>query len=255
MHPILFSFGKLTIFSYGFFYALALFTSITYLSSQLKKSKDKSFSQNGLYSLCLYIIIFEIFGARLFFVLTNPQDFVLNPLDVFKLWEGGLVYYGGLIFAALFLLVYVRVKKISILKLGDFFAPALALGHAIGRIGCFLAGCCYGKETNVPWSVVFKDKNSLAVIGVHLHPTQLYEAFGNFLIFILLYFYLKKEHKKGIILAAYFILYAVLRFIVEFFRGDPGGGVQYFGLSISQAVSIFLFIIGVFIVCKNKKKK
>jgi phosphatidylglycerol:prolipoprotein diacylglycerol transferase len=255
MHPILFSIGKLTIFSYGFFYALALFMSVTYLSNQLKKSKEKIFSQDELYSLFLYIIITEVIGARLFFIFANLQEFTANPINAFKLWEGGLVYYGGLIAATMFLLIYVNIKKISILKLGDFFIPALALGHAIGRIGCFLAGCCYGKETNVPWAVVFKDKNSSAVIGVHLHPTQLYEAFGNFLIFIFLHFYSKKNPQKGQITALYFISYAILRFTIEFFRGDLDRGSQYFGLSISQIVSICLFIIGVFIVCKSKKRK
>jgi phosphatidylglycerol:prolipoprotein diacylglycerol transferase len=254
MYPILFSIGKITIYSYGFFYALALFMSVTYLSSLLKKSKERIFSQDEFYSLCIYIIIVEVIGARLFFILSNLQDFSSNFLDIFKLWQGGLVYYGGLIFASIFLLVYIKIKEISMLKLGDFFAPALALGHAIGRIGCFLAGCCYGKETNVPWAVVFTDKNSSAVIGVHLHPTQLYESFGNFLIFIFLYFYSKKNPRKGQVTAAYFISYAILRFIIEFFRNDPARGLQYFGLSISQIVSICLFIIGVFIVCNNKKK-
>ncbi|MDR2427961.1 MAG: prolipoprotein diacylglyceryl transferase [Endomicrobium sp.] len=252
MHSIIFSFGKLTIFSYGLFVALAFFTAITYLSKQIKKSKEKILSQDELYSLFIYIIVSGIIGARLLFVFSNPQDFVLDPMSVFKLWEGGLIYYGGFISAAIFVLAYVRIKKISILKLGDFFAPALALGHAIGRIGCFFAGCCYGKETNVAWSVVFRDKNSLAALGVHLHPTQLYESFGNFLIFFLLYFYSKKEHKKGFLVSFYFISYAVLRFVVEFFRGDPDRGGQYFGLSVSQILSLILFIIGVSIICKKK---
>jgi phosphatidylglycerol:prolipoprotein diacylglycerol transferase len=252
MHPIIFSFGKLTIFSYGLFVALAFFTAITYLSKQIKKSKEKILSQDELYSLFIYITVSGIIGARLLFVFSNPQDFVLDPMSVFKLWEGGLTYYGGFISAAIFVLAYVRIKKISILKLGDFFAPALALGHAIGRIGCFFAGCCYGKETNVAWSVVFRDKNSLAALGVHLHPTQLYESFGNFLIFFLLYFYSKKEHKKGFLVSFYFISYAVLRFVVEFFRGDPDRVGQYFGLSVSQILSLILFIIGVSIICKKK---
>jgi phosphatidylglycerol:prolipoprotein diacylglycerol transferase len=253
MHPIIFSIGKLTIFSYGLFVGLAFFTAITYLSNQIKKSKEKILSQDELYSLFIYIIVSGIIGARLLFVLSNPQDFVLDPISVFKLWEGGLTYYGGFISATVFVLAYVRIKKIPILNLSDFFAPALALGHAIGRIGCFFAGCCYGKETHVPWSVVFRDKNSLAVIGVHLHPTQLYEAFGNFLIFIFLHFYSKKNPKKGWITATYFISYAILRFGVEFFRGDPDRGLQYFGLSISQIISIFLFIIGVFIYARKSK--
>jgi phosphatidylglycerol:prolipoprotein diacylglycerol transferase len=148
--------------------------------------------------------------------------------------------------------MYVRIKKISILKLGDFFVPSLALGHAIGRIGCFFAGCCYGKETDVAWSVVFRDKNSSAVLNVHLHPTQLYEALGNFLIFFFLYFYSKKEHEKGFLVSFYFISYAVLRFIVEFFRGDLDRWRQCVGLSISQILSLILFIIGVSITCRKK---
>ena len=138
------------------------------------------------------------------------------------------------------------------MKLGDFFIPALALCHAIGRIGCFFSGCCYGKESNLPWAVVFEDKHSSAVIGVHLHPTQIYEALGNFLLFIFLHFYSKKEHNTGMTFALYFMCYAVLRFIVEFFRGD-NREIQYFGLSVSQIISIFLFVIGVCIYAKTRK--
>jgi phosphatidylglycerol:prolipoprotein diacylglycerol transferase len=252
MHPIIFSIGKLTIFSYGFFVALAFFTAITYLSNQIKKSKEKILSQDELCFLFIYIIISGIIGARLLFVFLNPQDFALDFMLVFKLWRGGLTYYGGFIATAIFMLTYAIIKKISILKLGDFFTPALALGHAIGRIGCFFAGCCYGKETNVAWSVVFRDKSSLAVLGARLHPTQLYEAFGNFLIFFILYFYSKKEYEKGFLISFYFISYAVLKFVVEFFRGDPDRGGQYFGLSVSQVLSLTLFIIGVSIRCKKK---
>ncbi|MDR1122658.1 MAG: prolipoprotein diacylglyceryl transferase [Endomicrobium sp.] len=252
MHPIIFSIGKLTIFSYGFFIALAFFTAIAYLSNQIKKSKEKIVSQDELYSLFVYIIIFGIIGARLLFIFLNPQDFALDFMLVFKLWKGGLTYYGGFIATVIFVLVYVIIKKISILKLGDFFAPALALGHAIGRIGCFFAGCCYGKKTNVAWSVIFRDKSSLADLGVRLHPTQLYEAFGNFLIFFLLYFYSKKEREKGFLISFFFISYAVLKFTVEFFRGDPDRGRQYFGLSVSQILSLILFIIGASMACKKK---
>jgi phosphatidylglycerol:prolipoprotein diacylglycerol transferase len=254
MYPIIFTIGKVTIFSYGLFVALAFFTAITYLSNQIRKSKEKILSQDELYSLFIYIIVSGIIGARLLFVLSNLQDFVLDPMSVFKLWEGGLTYYGGFISATVFVLAYARIKKISILELADFFSPALALGHTIGRIGCFLAGCCYGKETNVAWSVVFKDKNSLAVLGVYLHPTQLYEAFGNFLIFIFLHFYSKNNPKKWQITATYFISYAILRFSVEFFRGDSARCSQYFGLSISQVISICLFIIGGFISYARKSK-
>jgi phosphatidylglycerol:prolipoprotein diacylglycerol transferase len=173
-----------------------------------------------------------------------------NPLDIFKVWQGGLVYYGGFIAVVVFTIMYCKIKNMQVLFLGDFFSPALALGHAIGRLGCFFAGCCYGKETNMSWGVVFKDKQSLAVLGEHLHPTQIYESLGNLFIFFILLFYTKKERKVGNVFAVYLILYAVLRFLVECFRGDDRG-MCYFGLSISQNISIILFVVGVFIYARK----
>jgi phosphatidylglycerol:prolipoprotein diacylglycerol transferase len=196
-------------------------------------------------------MIFGVAGARLFFIFTNSNEFILYPLNIFKIWQGGLVYYGGFIAVIILAYAYTKIKKILLLKLCDFFAPALALGHALGRIGCFFSGCCYGKESSLPWAVVFINEHSLAVRGKPLHPTQLYESFANFLLFVFLHFYSKKEHKPGVSFAVYITIYAVLRFVIEFFRGDYRG-VQCFGFSISQIISIFLFIIGVFIVCRKK---
>ncbi|MCA6072230.1 MAG: prolipoprotein diacylglyceryl transferase [Endomicrobium sp.] len=254
MHPILFSFGGITIFSYGVIVALGFVATILYLSHSLNKSKERMFSQDELYSLVVRIIVFGIIGSRFLFVLINLREFMSAPLDIFKIWQGGLVYYGGLLMALVFITMYAKEKKIQVFELVDFFVPALALGHAIGRIGCFFSGCCYGRESNLPWSVVFEDKHSSAVIGVHLHPTQIYEALGNFVLFVFLHFYSKKEHKTGAVLALYFMCYAVLRFIVEFFRGD-NREIRYFGLSMSQAVSIFLFIIGVCIYARTRKNR
>lgn len=250
MYPILFSFGNFRIFSYGFFVALAFVISIYYLSYSLNRLKFRILSQEELSSLFVYVVLFGIIGARFFYVLTNINEYVVNPLDIFKVWQGGLVYYGGFITVAIFAIIYCKVKNIQILCLGDFFAPALALGHAIGRIGCFFAGCCYGKESNLPWAVVFTDKQSLAVLGEHLHPTQIYESLGNFCIFFILFFYSKKKRRIGDIFSIYLILYAILRFVVECFRGDYRG-IQYFGLSISQNISIILLIIGVFIYARE----
>ncbi|MDR0723615.1 MAG: prolipoprotein diacylglyceryl transferase, partial [Endomicrobium sp.] len=186
----------------------------------------------------------------IFYILTNLIEYMANPLDIFKVWQGGLVYYGGFIAVVVFTIMYCKIKNMQVLFLGDFFSPALALGHAIGRLGCFFAGCCYGKETNMSWGVVFKDKQSLAVLGEHLHPTQIYESLGNLFIFFILLFYTKKERKVGNVFAVYLILYAVLRFLVECFRGDDRG-MCYFGLSISQNISIILFVVGVFIYARK----
>jgi phosphatidylglycerol:prolipoprotein diacylglycerol transferase len=251
VYPILFEFWNFTIYTYGFFVAVAFIAAIFYLLHSTKKPKEKIISQNDLYSLVIYIMIFGIVGARLFFVFTDLNEFILYPLSIFKIWQGGLVYYGGFIAVIVFIYAYAKRKKIFLFKLGDFFVPALALGHALGRVGCFFAGCCYGKESTLPWAVVFINEHSLAVRGKPLHPTQLYEAFANLLLFVFLHFYSKKERRSGVSFAVYIIGYAILRFIIEFFRSDYRGA-QYFGFSVSQIISVFLFATGVFIICRKK---
>ncbi|MDR1401014.1 MAG: prolipoprotein diacylglyceryl transferase [Endomicrobium sp.] len=252
MYPILFSLGNFKIYSYGFFVALAFMAAIFYLSYSIKKTREKLIQYDELYSLFTYMAVFAILGARSLFIFVNLRDFVLYPLDVLKIWNGGLVYYGGFISAAIFTLIYAKKKKMMIFNLGDFFVPALALGHAIGRIGCFFAGCCYGKETNLPWAVVFTDKYSLAVRGVYIHATQLYESIVNFILFMFLHFYSKKNTKvPGMAFVTYLVIYATSRFIIEFFR-DNCRGIHCFGFSISQIISVFLFIIGVLIIWKKK---
>jgi phosphatidylglycerol:prolipoprotein diacylglycerol transferase len=251
MHPILFTFRNFTIHTYGFFVATAFIAAIFYLSHSIKKSKEKIISQDVLYFLATYIMIFGVAGARLFFVFTDLNEFMLCPLSIFKIWQGGLVYYVGFIAVIIFAYAYAKRKKILLLKLGDFFAPALALGQGLGRIGCFFAGCCYGKESSLPWAIVFTNEHSLAVRGKSLHPSQLYEAFANLLLFVFLHFYSKKARKSGGSFAAYITSYAVFRFIIEFFRGDYRG-VQYFGFSVSQIISVFLFGAGAFIICRKK---
>ncbi len=252
MHPIMLSLGSITVYTYGFFIAVGFLTAFYYISYSLKKSNNKIISQEDLYSLFLYAIIAAIVGARLLYVLVNIKDFIAAPLSVFKVWQGGLVYYGGFIAAAAFIIFYAKKKKIPLGKLSDIVAPALALGHLFGRIGCFFAGCCYGKTCDLPWAVVFTDAHSLAVKGIAVHPTQLYEAFGNLVIFAVLYFYNRKNHAAGKTFALYLVFYAVLRFSIEFFRGDFRGAV-FAGLSISQTVSIFLLFSGLFIIYRADK--
>jgi phosphatidylglycerol:prolipoprotein diacylglycerol transferase len=251
MYPILFNFRFITIYSYGLFVALAFIVATCYSSYSIKKSKEKLISQDKLYSLVMCIFIFALVGGRVFYIFTNIDEFVLEPINIFKLWRGGFVYYGGFISAVIFIIVYARRTKKDFLKLCDFFCPVLTLGHAIGRIGCFFAGCCYGRHSTLLWSVVFMDKNSLAVRGKHLHPTQLYESFGNFLLFLFLHFYSRRKNRVGVVFGIYLIAYAVLRFIIEFFRDDYRGP-SFFCFSISQVMSIFLFIIGAFVACRKE---
>ncbi|MCL1972916.1 MAG: prolipoprotein diacylglyceryl transferase [Endomicrobia bacterium] len=250
MHPILFSFGNFTVYTYGLFVAVGFFTATLYVA---KTVKSDIISQDNLYSLFLYTIVAAIVGARILYILTNLGEFAGAPLDIFKIWQGGLVYYGGFIVAVLYVIWYAKRKKIPLARLSDAIAPALGLGHFFGRLGCFFAGCCYGKECSLPWSVVFNNTDTLALRGVHLHPVQIYEALGNLMIFVILHFYNKKEHIAGKTFALYLIIYAVLRFSLEFFRGDFRGAT-FAGLSIAQLVSIILLAAGSIIILRANKK-
>ena len=253
MHPILFKFFGIELYSYGLFAAFAFLAAFSYISAGVKKSKPPLIASDILQNLFLYLVLTAILGARILYVIINFKTYAQAPLDIFKIWEGGLVYYGGFACAVLFVIFYSKKHKIPILKFADIIAPALALGHALGRIGCFCAGCCYGKPTEVPWGVVFSNADSLALKNVHIHPTQIYESFFNFLIFVALHLYNKKNHKNGKTAAFYFILYSVMRFTVEFFRGDERGEFLL-GLSPAQNISIALFILGIVLLRIFKKR-
>jgi phosphatidylglycerol:prolipoprotein diacylglycerol transferase len=255
MHPVLFSFFGIKLYSYGLFAAFAFLAAFFYISAGVKKTKPPLIAPDALQNLFLLSAAIAIAGARLLYVLINLKSFLQAPADIFKIWEGGLVYYGGFVCAVLFVVFYLKKHKIPALNFADITAPALALGHALGRVGCFFAGCCYGKPAEVPWSVVFSNADSLALKNVHIHPTQLYESVFNFLIFVILHLYNKRKRGSGKTAAFYLILYSVMRFTVEFFRGDERGEFLL-GLSPSQNISLALFaaaiVLLLFIRGKNK---
>jgi phosphatidylglycerol:prolipoprotein diacylglycerol transferase len=250
VYPIICNFAGITIYSYGLLVAIGLFSAFLYISQTLKKTKYALISQENFHTLFFFTVIFGAIGARLLYVITDFTYYFSYPLEVFQIWKGGIVYYGGFALGFLFIAAYVCIKKISFLKICDLFAPALALGHFFGRLGCFFAGCCYGKETKVPWSVVFTNANALAVKGSHIHPTQLYESFANFLLFLFLWLYPKKKKcHDGFVLVVYLFSYAAIRFTVETFRGDFRG-IKIASFSISQAASVVLFIAAIFVMRK-----
>jgi phosphatidylglycerol:prolipoprotein diacylglycerol transferase len=240
MYPELLKIGNFTIYTYGVLVALGFFIGIQYVVKYSKNFIDKQ----QIYDFLFYVIIFGIIGARLFYVLINLQYYISNPLEIVQVWNGGLVYYGGFAVVLVFSYFYCKRKKINLLKFADIFAPALALGHSFGRIGCFFSGCCYGKNTDCFLAIA------------HRHPTQLYESLGNIIIFFILHKSLKKEHNNGNIFILYMILYSTLRFFVEFLRGDNRGEFL-FGLSPAQNISIIIFTIALILlfICKKKNEK
>ena len=237
MYPELFKVGNFTIYTYGLCIAVGFFAALQYV---IARSKNIGISKNQIYDLFFYLILSGILGARIFYVLININYFIKNPIEIVQVYKGGLVYYGGFLSAVIFGVFYLYKKNISIKKILDLFSPALALGHVFGRIGCFFSGCCYGKETDFFLAINNR------------YPTQLFESFGNLIIFIVLNNCYKKKKIDGAVFILYLFLYSILRFFIEFLRGDERG-FFILGLSIAQIISIFIFIIA-FLICIRWEK-
>ncbi len=253
MHPILIKVGPVTIHTYGFFVSLGFFIG---LLLAVKQAKKEGISHNKIIDLGFYILLSAILGSRLFFIILNSSHYIKNPLEIFKIWEGGLVFYGGVLLAIPIVILYIKKNSLGIWSTADLFAPSIAIGHALGRLGCFSAGCCYGKTAeSLPWGVVFTDPNCLAPTNIPLHPTQLYESGGEFINFLILLILRKHKSFNGQLFMTYLLLYSVLRFTVEFFRGDVERGFISGNLSISQGISILMFSIAIIGMLVLKKRK
>jgi len=224
------------------------------LATAMREARLSGEDPQQLVDMALYILLGAIIGSRVLYVLVSWGEFAPNPLQIFMIWKGGLVFYGGLAMAVLVIIWYTRRNHMSLLKTLDICAPALALGHAVGRIGCFSAGCCYGKETSVPWAVTFTDPRSLAPLNVALHPVQLYESFSLFLIFLVLMALRRRQSFDGQVAWTYVLLYAGARFVLEFFRGDPRGFVLGGALSTSQFLGLLAVPVAVFLWWRGWRK-
>jgi len=245
MYPVFFKLGSLNIYAYGFFILIGFVIGVV-LANQKIRQAGISISLERVADLLFYTVLSAILGSRILFVLINFDLYRENPLQIFKIWEGGLIFYGGVILAAGVSIGYMRWHRMPVWKLADLVSPSIALGLFFGRIGCFLAGCCYGKETSLPWGVTFTDPNSLARLNVSLHPTQLYDAVNGLIIFFVLNWMEKKKSFDGQIFWFFLLLYSVTRFFIEMFRGDPRGFLFYHLLSTSQGIGIFLAIGSLF---------
>lgn len=247
MHPVLFKipiFGGLQLHTYGLMVALGFLAGITWVG---RESKRVGMPSSKLMDLAFYIIVSAIVGSRLFYVfLDHPEEFLAHPLDIFKVWEGGLVFYGGLVAAVVTSAWYMFKHQLNFWKVSDIFMPGVAIGHAIGRLGCFAAGCCYGRPAPHPawWTVIFPSEGEgLAPGGIPLFPTQLMESFAELTIFLVLVYFSRKKKFDGQIMLMYLIIYSIIRIILETFRGDLVRGFVFGGVSTSQFVSFIIITI------------
>jgi phosphatidylglycerol:prolipoprotein diacylglycerol transferase len=195
-----------------------------------------------------WLIVGAIIGARALYVVSYWQEsFAGKPVEeIFLIWKGGLVYYGGLIGAALTGITYTRVKKLPLWKVTDIFAPSIALGCFFGRLGCFLNGCCYGRACNLPWAVRFPADNPLGPPTDPVHPTQLYDSLLNLCLYAFLAWLFRRRKFDGQVFGVYLVCYAVLRSFVEMFRGDYREHQHYLGgwATPAHLVSILILVTG-----------
>jgi len=245
MHPVLFQLGNFHVYAYGFFVGMGFIVAAILAVLKTRKSNIKLSLENAA-DLFFYTVLSALLGSRILFILINFDVYRQHPLQMFKIWEGGLVFYGGLIPAAMVAFAYMRRHRLPAWKLADLISPLIALGLSFGRIGCFFAGCCYGKETSLPWAVVFKNPDSLARLNVPVHPTQLYDAANGLAIFLFLSWMSRRKTFDGQIFWLFVFLYSMTRFFIEIFRGDPRGYLFGNLLSTSQGIGILLAIPSLF---------
>ena len=270
MYPILFRIGSFPINTYGVFLALAFLGAIFVT---VKLAERDGLPRERIYDLCLWLLLSSLIGSKLLMFFTEPE-YREHPLQLFSLdfLRSGGVFYGGLLGALIAGYFLMKRWKLPWWKTADACAPGIALGNVLGRQGCFSAGCCWGKPTSLPWGVRFSEAGH-EVTGVptmvsqlddpvqrtywseklggnfaplHLHPTQLYESFAMLIVFFFLLWLHKRKKFSGQVILAYALIYATVRFLIEFVRDDPRGDIfgltTLTGLSTSQMIGI---VVGV----------
>jgi len=258
MYPFLFEFpfgdSTFKIPSYGVFLASAF--TFAYFSALQRAARWKEDTRH-IENLFLIVIFSAVLGARLFHVFFEEfQYYLANPVKVFAVWEGGYTLYGAILASIFGIWLYCKAKKLPVLQFIDISAPATLLGIGVGRLGCFLAGCCWGIPTDGPLGVTFT--NPLAFTPIHdqpLHPTQLYESAGAFLVYGYLRWRSNHRNYIGQLTFDAFIAYAIVRFSVEFFRGDDYRGYVFGGMiSYSQLISLAILPVVIFLMVRTRKK-
>lgn len=251
MYPRLFSIGSFDVPTYGVLVAAGLLLGLKIAGRLAGRSR---LDPEKVANLGVYIAIAAIVGAKLFMIFNNWGYYSADFSRLFSLsaLRAGGVFYGGLLAALAVAAAYAGKVGLPWLPTADVLAPAAAFGHAVGRLGCFAAGCCWGRETDAPWAVVFRDPAAHeftgAPLGVHLHPTQLYEAAGAALIGVYLLRARARPHAPGAILGRYLLLYAAFRFGVEFFRAEGSRTIIAGGIvSTTQAAALALGALGAYL--------
>jgi phosphatidylglycerol---prolipoprotein diacylglyceryl transferase len=256
MLPKLISIGSFYLPTYGVMVALAFLAG---LAITVTLARRKGLNPELVTNLAVYVALAGMLGAKILMIVFDWHRYMANPSDIFSLatLQAAGVFQGGLILALVTAIIYMRKQRLPLLGTSDAFAPGLALGHAIGKIGCFAAGCCWGIETKVPWAVRFHDPAAYALTGVPLeiplHPSQLYESGSEALVFAFLYWRFGKPHAPGQIIGLYLVTSSVLRFLIEFTRNHEQALPFGLPLSITQWIAIGLAAAGAVLLARARR--
>lgn len=254
MLPKLFQYGSFFIPTYGVLVALAFLAG---LWITVRLAREKGLNAEDVTNLAIYCALSGLLGAKLFMFLFNYREYLADPRSILTLstLQAAGVYQGGFLLALATAIVYMRKVRLPAFTTLDVFSPGIALGHAIGRLGCLAAGCCWGQECHLPWAITFRNRQANDLTGVPLdvplHPTQLYESLAEAIIFVYLYRRIKKPHAEGEMFGLYLILYSTVRFAVEFVRNHEQS--THLGLSLTQWISLATLAAGIWLMARRKQ--
>ena len=259
MYPEIFRIGSFPVNTYGVFLAISFLCAILV---SVKLAARDGLPREKIYDLSLWMLLAGLVGSKILMLFTEPE-YRANPMQLLSLdfLRSGGVWYGGLLGAVLASYLLMKRYQLPWWKTADAFAPGIAIGNFFGRQGCFAAGCCWGKPTDLPWGVKFTELGH-EITGVptdtHLHPTQLYESFAMLLVFLFLLWLHKRKRFSGQVILAYALLYSMIRFAIEFVRDDPRGDVfgltTLTGLSTSQLISLVIGITALIVLIVRRRR-
>lgn len=251
MFRVIFNLGGLSITSWGVMVVIAFAVGI-WLAG--KRALKYDIPKQIIGDLSVILILAGIVGGRLAFIIENMDYYSENPGQIFKIWEGGLIFYGGVGLAILCGIIFLKKRKVSVTKVMDVVAPTIALGLFFARIGCFLNGCCFGKPTNLPWGIAFPADSPVGWVftgPVHVHPTQLYSSIAGLAIFGILLKLEKKVRFSGYLFWMFLLLYSIWRFFIDILRYYEPKAYLFWGLTFNQLISILIFLLSIVIILKH----
>ena len=260
MHPVLWDLnlgrlGHFTLGTYGLFYAVAFLVAVRL---GMAYARREGIDPTRMIDLGIWVLLAGIAGAKILLVAVDFPYYWHHKMEVIYNWRSAGVFYGGFAAAALVGVIYARRSGLPLGKTADALTPGLALAQAIGRAGCLAAGCCWGKQTQSAWALTFADPRAHDLtgvpLGVPLYPTQVYHGIADFMLFLLLVFFYRLKWANGVVFWLYVLTYAVLRFIIEFFRGDFRGEVFGGLLSTSQLISILASAAAIYFLFRLKSR-